>query len=77
MLIFLKVLLQLGRVADKQMQIESVLAVLIPDLAEHFLLLHALDISVSPEPATWGLVLLGFFALGVGKLKQRTDEGKA
>jgi len=43
-----RLLLQLGRVADKQMQIESVLAVLIPDLAEHFLLLHALDISVSP-----------------------------
>ena len=42
-----RLLLQLGQKVDKQEQIESVLAVLIADLAEHFLLFHALDIPIS------------------------------
>lgn len=47
-----RLLLQLSHTVDKQAQIESVLAVLIPDLAEHFLLFHALDIPVSMALST-------------------------
>ena len=42
-----RLLTQLSRSPDRASQIESVLTVLVPDLAEHFLLFHALDISVS------------------------------
>lgn len=44
-----RLLTQLSRTADKESQIESVLNVLVPDIAEYFLLFHTLDISVSPE----------------------------
>lgn len=46
-----RLLTQLSRKTDKESQIESVLNVLVPEIAEHFLLFHALDISVSP--ALW------------------------
>jgi hypothetical protein len=47
-----RLLLQLTHTGDQQAQIESVLAVLIPDLAEHVLLFHALDIPVSMALST-------------------------
>jgi hypothetical protein len=42
-----RLVLQLNRTADKQEQIETILSVLVADLAEHLLFFHALDISIS------------------------------
>jgi len=48
-----QLLISRGRTIEEQAKIERVLAVLIRDLAEQFLLLRALDVSVSPALHGW------------------------